>query len=77
MLNTFRFKSSVLFGTCPLLDMQLGETKLICWSTGPTNPILSKSKKIILQNFDQLAFFKYIIFCFLNKKNEIKHNKLI
>ena len=70
MLNTFRFKSSVLFGTCPLLDMQLGETKLICWSTGPTNPILSTSKKIILQN-------KYIIFCFLNKKNEIKHNKLI
>ena len=35
----------------------LGETKLICWSTGPTNSILIKSKKIMLQNFGQLAFF--------------------
>ena len=23
----------------------LGETKLICWSTGPTDPILSKNRK--------------------------------
>ena len=23
----------------------LGDTKLICWSTGPTDPILSKSRK--------------------------------
>ena len=29
---------------------------LICWSTGPTVPILSKNKKIMLQNFGQLAF---------------------
>ena len=35
----------------------LGETKLICWSTGLTYPILSKNKKIILQNFGQLTFF--------------------
>ena len=34
-----------------------GETKLICWSMGPTNPILSKNKKITLQNFVQLAYF--------------------
>ena len=37
--------------------INLGETKLICWFTGLTNPILCKSKKIILQNFVQLAFF--------------------
>ena len=47
-----------------------GETKLNCWFTGSSDPILSKSKKIILQNFGQLAFFK--IYCFLlfekNKK---------
>ena len=48
----------------------------MCWSTGPTDPTLSKSKKIILQNVDQLAFFQSIIFCFLKKK-EIKHNKHI
>ena len=35
----------------------LGKTKLICWSTGPTDTILSKNKKIILQNFGELAFF--------------------
>ena len=34
----------------------LGKTKLICWSTGPTDTILSKNKKI-LQNFGELAFF--------------------
>ena len=31
-----------------LFKLILGETKLICWSTGPTDPILSKNKKIIL-----------------------------
>ena len=50
----------------------LGQTKVICWSTGPTDPILSKNKKVILQNFGQLAFilnyyfllyyFQFIIF---------------
>ena len=54
-----------------LITRLLGETKLICWSTGPTDPILSKNKKLILQNFVQLAFFKSIIFCFL-KKNKNK-----
>ena len=39
---------------------------------GPTDPTLSKNKKIILQNFGQVAFFKSIIFCFLKKK---KRNK--
>ena len=54
-----------------------GEAKLICWSTGPTDPILSKNKKIILQNSGQLAFVKSI-FCFLKneKQKEIKHDKL-
>ena len=31
-------------------------TKLLCWFTGPTDPILSRNKTIILQNFGQLAF---------------------
>ena len=39
----------------------LGKTKLICWSTGLTDPILSKKKnkkkQTRLQNFGQLAFF--------------------
>ena len=50
-----------------------GKAKLICWSTGPTDPISSKNKKIILQNFGQLAFLKSFSFCFFGKK----HNKLI
>ena len=48
---------------------------------GPTDPTLSKNKKIILQNFGQVAFFKSIIFCFLKKKKkkrkEIKQSKLL
>ena len=32
-----------------------GKTKLISWSAGPTDPTLSKNKKIILQNFGQLG----------------------
>ena len=47
-----------------------GETKLICWSTGPFDPILSKNKKIILQIF--LSIRILLIYCFLlfekNKK---------
>ena len=39
------------FNMIPCLFQQnfvfLGETKLICWSTGPTDPILSKTIKII------------------------------
>ena len=42
----------------------------------PTDPSLSKNKKIILQNVRQLAFLNSIIFCFLKKK-ETKHNKHI
>ena len=53
-----------------------GKTKLICWSTGPLAPTLNENKKIIIQNFGQLDFFKSIIFCFLKKK-EVKHNKYI
>ena len=46
---------------------ELGETKLICWSTGPTDPILIKSKKIILQTFGQLFFFIYYFLFFEQK----------
>ena len=49
---------------------ELGETKLICWSTGPTDPILIKSKQIILQTFGQLFLFWSIIFCFSNKNKK-------
>ena len=28
---------------------------------GPTDPILNKSKKMILQNFGQLAFFNLLL----------------
>ena len=48
----------------------LGETKLICWFRGPTDPILSKSKKII--NYKILANWLFLIYYFLlfekNKK---------
>ena len=37
---------------------------------GPMDPSLRKNKKIILQNFGLLAFFKSIIFCFLKKNNK-------
>ena len=48
------------FNMIPCLFQQnfvfLGETKLICWSTSPTDPILSKTIKIIWKNFGELAF---------------------
>ena len=48
---------------------------LNCWSTGPTDPILSKNKKIILQDFDQLASFLIYYFLLLekNKKQNTKN----
>ena len=46
----------------------LGETKLICWSTGPTDPIISKNIIMALILANCLFFFRYIIFCFLKKK---------
>ena len=59
----------------------IGETKLICWSRGLSDPILSKTTTKILQNFGQLAFFLIYFFCFLKKnkkqEEEIKHNKLM
>ena len=54
---------------CSLRSL-LGEIKLICWSTGTTDPILSKIKKMILQNFGQLTFF-------LEKEKETKHNNFM
>ena len=42
--------------------LKLGETKLISWSAGPTDPVLGKNKKMVLQNFDQMSFFKSLLF---------------
>ena len=55
-----------------LNTIQTDTIRLICWSTSPTDPILSKNKKI-LQNFGQLAFFLNLLF---SAKKEIKYNKL-
>ena len=38
---------------------------------GPTDPILSKNKKMILQNFDQLAFLKSFIFPIFSKNKKM------
>ena len=43
-------------------ELVLGDKKLFCWSTSPTNPTLSKNKKVILQNAGQLAIFLKSIF---------------
>ena len=48
-----------------------------CWSTDPTDPALSKNKKVILQNVGQLVFFNLLFSDFSKKKEEIKHNKHI
>ena len=62
-------------------QLALGETKLICWSTGPTDPILSKNKKnnIKFRPTGYYHFFFNLFFFFSEKKKEqeIKHNKLI
>ena len=39
---------------------------------GPTDPILSKNQKIILQNSGQLAFFKIYYFLLFDKKHRNK-----
>ena len=59
------------------LFVNLGETKLICWSAGPTDPILSKNKKRILQNLVNWFFLIYYFLRFEKKKKKKKHNKLI
>ena len=38
----------------------------------PGRPYLSKNEKMILQNFGQLAFLKYIVSYFLKKKKKKK-----
>ena len=50
----------------------LGEAKLICLSTGPTDPILSKSKNIILQSFSLSIISKFSAFWQKKKKNKSK-----
>ena len=42
----------------------LRQNKLICWSTVPTDPTLSKNKTMILQNFGQLAFLNLLFSAF-------------
>ena len=51
--------------------LRRGKVNLLVYGEFLADPTLSKSKKIILQDFGQTAFFKSIIFYFLNK-NEIK-----
>ena len=46
------------------------ETKCICWSTSPTDPILIKNKKI-LQHFGQLFFFLIYYFLLFEKKKKL------
>ena len=60
------------------VDYHLAGPKLICWSMGPTDPILSKNQKIILQNSGQLAFFKIYYFLLFDKKhrNKIKQTNI-
>ena len=41
-----------------------GKTNLFCWSKAPTGPTLSKNKKLMLQNFGQLAFFNLLFSAF-------------
>ena len=48
-----------------------------CWSTDPTDPTLSKNKKLILQNVGQLFFLIYYLLIFQTKKKEIKHKEHI
>ena len=54
------------------LFFYLGETKLVCWSTDPTDPFLNKNKKIKLQNFVQLFFFLIYYFLLFEKKRRNK-----
>ena len=60
----------MLFGHYSNLNMLIIKTNLICWSLEATDGILSKTKKLILQNFDLLAlvvFLLYGLFSVLNK----------
>ena len=52
----------------------LGEAKLICLSTGPTDPILSKSKNIILQSFSLSIISKFSDFLQKKKKKQVKES---
>ena len=47
---------------CALNDIRLGETNLICWSTGATDRILSKNKKNITKFF---FYFMVLLYYFL------------
>ena len=46
----------------------LGETELICWSTGPTGPILSKNKKNTITKFWPTRFSIIYYFLLFEKK---------
>ena len=40
---------------------------------GPTDPTLTKNKKVILQNFGQLAFFYPLFSAFSRRANKTEH----
>ena len=49
---------------------------LICWSTGPTDPILNKSKKNNITKFGPTGFlliYYFLLFEKKERKEEIKH----
>ena len=74
ILYSFDVFDKILTGLYLLLF--LGETKLICWSKGPTDPILSKNKTRYYKILTNWIFLIY--YCFLKKeKKEIKHHKII
>ena len=50
----------------------LGETMLICWSTGPTDHILNKSKKNNITKFGPTGFLLIYYFLLFEKKERKK-----
>ena len=50
---------------------KLGKAKLICWSTGPTDPILSNNRKY----YKILANWLFLIYYLLLFEKKIKKNK--
>ena len=70
ILYSFDVFDKILTGLYLLL--LLGETKLICWSKGPTDPILSKNKTRYYKILTNWIFLIY--YCFL-KKEKKRRNK--
>ena len=69
-----------------LAEILIRRGQLICWSTGPINPILSKTNNNNNNNNNNITIFLptgfFLIYYFLlfgkkKKRKEIKHSKLI